>query len=117
MERIQLEILLFDSNELDRVNLLELIADDGKYHIYENYGDREAVELVNSLVASFDNLILAAARFDTLALYLQLLGFRSAKDGEVLDIPGFYSTFSEKNKFSHTVITDTAIGTHRLLDI
>lgn len=117
MERLELEILLFDSHGFDRVNLLELIKDDEKYHIYENYGDRDTNELTSSLVGSFDNIILATARFATIVAYLQLLGFRPAEDGESLDIPGFYSTFSEKNKFTPIKLTESPAEKHRLLDI
>jgi hypothetical protein len=116
MERIRLEICLFNLRGFDRVNILELVEHHDAYQIYENYGERKDESLTSSLVGSYDHLEQAASVFDVLVSTMLAVGFRSPRNGQQLEIPGFSSIVSESGIRGFNPSNNNA-ESHRLLDI
>jgi hypothetical protein len=116
MEKIRLEILLFDRLNLGRVNIIELVKDNGTYSLYENYGDKDDLDLTSHLVEAHNNLEAALARFDALVSALQMIGYRLPNNGEELDLPGYYTSHAEKQQMADNVAAHSKQN-HRLLDV
>jgi hypothetical protein len=116
MEKIRLEILLFDLLNLGRVNIVELVKDGDMYSLYENYGDRESSDLINHWVESHNNLEVALARFEGLVAALQMIGYRLPSNGEELQLPGYRTSYAEKQQLLENLAIHTNPG-HRLLDV
>lgn len=115
MERILLDVFLFNLHGFDRVNILELVETQGYYCIYENYGNRKDPELHSALVHSYGSLDEAVSAFDRLSAAMQNLGFNPLENGATLDLPGFHSIASECRQ-PYTMPTKNTENQYRLLD-